>query len=460
MTSGPPVSTTQIPGLLVFTIPVHDDDRGWFKETWNRERMVAAGLPDFGPVQQNVSFNTRRGATRGIHTEPWDKLVSVASGRVFGAWVDMRSGPTFGTVVTMEIGPDRAVFVPRGVGNSYQTLEDATSYSYLVNDHWRAGAPYPALDLADPALAIDWPIPLSECEISEKDRHHNPVLADVAPIGPRSTLVIGATGQVGSAMMALFGQAEGLTREDADLQDLASLDSVDWRRYDVVVNGAAYTAVDAAEEPEGRRACWQLNAHLPARLAALSIEYGFTLVHLSSDYVFDGVRQTHPEDETFAPLGVYGQAKAAGDLAVATAPRHYVLRTSWVVGDGANFVRTMAQLAERGVSPTVVDDQIGRLSFADELAASAKHLIDSEAPFGTYNVSNSGAPTSWAELAAEIFRLVGRDPLDVVKVSTEEYGTGKRLAPRPRNSTLELDRLIGTGRTPQDQMTALARYLA
>ena len=144
-------------------LDVREDSRGWFKENWQREKMTALGLPDFGPVQHNVSFNTARGATRGVHTEPWDKFVSILTGRVFGAWVDMREGPTFGTVFTVEMDPHVAVFVPRGVGNSYQTLEDATTYSYLVNEHWRPGTAYPALSarrrhrrhrLADPARGV------------------------------------------------------------------------------------------------------------------------------------------------------------------------------------------------------------------------------------------------------------------------------------------------------------------
>ena len=98
------VEQTPIPGLLVVHLPVHGDSRGWFKENWQREKMVALGLPDFGPVQNNMSFNASRGATRGIHTEPWDKFVSVLTGRVFGAWVDMREGPSFGTVFTIESG--------------------------------------------------------------------------------------------------------------------------------------------------------------------------------------------------------------------------------------------------------------------------------------------------------------------------------------------------------------------
>ena len=129
---------TPIPGVVVYDLPVHGDNRGWFKENWQREKMVALGLPDFGPVQNNISFNEKAGTTRGIHAEPWDKFVSVATGRIFGAWVDLREGPTFGAVFTAEMDPSQAIFVPRGVGNAFQTLEDDTAYTYLVNDHWSA----------------------------------------------------------------------------------------------------------------------------------------------------------------------------------------------------------------------------------------------------------------------------------------------------------------------------------
>ena len=169
--------------------------------------MTALGLPDFGPVQHSVAYNARRGVTRGVHTEPWDKFISVAHGRIFGAWVDMREGDSFGEVFTIEADPSVAVFVPRGVGNSYQVLEDGTTYSYLVNDHWRPGLAYPALNLADPTVAIPWPIPLAEAEISDKDQA-TPMLADVVPMAPRKTLIVGAKGQLGTALQADFPGAD------------------------------------------------------------------------------------------------------------------------------------------------------------------------------------------------------------------------------------------------------------
>lgn len=174
------VTSTPIPGLVVLDLPVHGDSRGWFKENWQREKMNALGLPDFGPVQNNISFNDALGTTRGIHAEPWDKFISLATGRIFGAWVDLREGPSFGAVFTTELDASRAIFVPRGVGNSYQTLAPNTAYTYLVNDHWSSSAEYTFLNLADESAAIDWPIPLSDAELSENDRVH-PRLQDVVP---------------------------------------------------------------------------------------------------------------------------------------------------------------------------------------------------------------------------------------------------------------------------------------
>jgi dTDP-4-dehydrorhamnose reductase len=452
------VEQTSIPGLLVVRLPLHEDSRGWFKENWQRAKMTALGLPDFGPVQHSVAFNARRGVTRGVHTEPWDKFISVAHGRIFGAWVDMREGDSFGQVFTIEADPSVAVFVPRGVGNSYQVLEDGTSYSYLVNDHWRPGRAYPALNLADPTIAIPWPIPLADAEISEKDLT-TPMLGEVEPMKPRKTLIVGSKGQVGRAFAADFPDADQVDLDELDVTDHAQVAAWPWNDYALVLNAAAYTAVDAAETPDGRRTAWLANAQAPATLARLAAEHRFTLVHLSTEYVFDGTVEPHTEDEPLSPLGVYAQSKAAGDVAVAAAPRHYVLRTSWVIGDGKNFVRTMQELAGNGVNPSVVDDQVGRLAFASELSRAARHLLDSGAPYGTYNVSNGGEPMTWAEVARAVFELSGRSADDVTGVTTEEYFAGKEMAPRPLHSVMDLAKLRATGFEPEDARVALERYV-
>ncbi|WP_414727690.1 sugar nucleotide-binding protein [Zafaria cholistanensis] len=478
-----PLAVTEpgpIPGLLVVDLPVHGDNRGWFKENWQREKMLAAGLPDFGPVQNNVSFNASAGTTRGIHAEPWDKFVSVATGRIFGAWVDLREGPTFGTVFTAELDPSRAVFVPRGVGNAFQTLEDGTAYSYLVNDHWSADAQaqYTFLNLADETAAIDWPIPLERAELSDKDRAH-PRLDAVVPMPPCKTLVLGANGQLGRALRAAYdggGNGSGnssvvfATRAELDLADPAAVAAFDWSGYGTVINAAAHTAVDAAETGQGRRDAWAANVTGVAALARACLEHRLVLVHVSSDYVFDGGPDAgagdgagfgagRAETEPVAPLGVYGQTKAAADAIVSVLPKHYILRTSWVVGEGANFVATMASLAGRGISPSVVDDQVGRLTFTRDLAEGIRHLLDTGAPYGTYNLTNAGEPMSWARIAAEVYAATGHDPAAVTGVSTAEYFAGKQAAPRPANSVLDLSKIRSTGFEPEDQLVRLREYL-
>ena len=465
---GKPLTRTEtpIPGLVVFDLPVHGDSRGWFKENWQREKMSEAGLPDFGPVQNNISFNDKAGTTRGIHAEPWDKFVSVATGRIFGAWVDLREGPTFGAVFTTEIDRSKAIFVPSGVGNSYQTLEPDTAYTYLVNDHWSPTAEYAFLNLADETIGITWPIPLEAAELSEKDKNH-PRLADVTPIPPKKTLVLGANGQLGRALRDLWGDrpdVEFATRTDIDLSDPNSLPGARrWRDYDTIVNAAAYTAVDKAETPEGRTAAWTINATAVAALARIATENSITLVHISSDYVYDGTKTgEHTETDAISPLGVYGQTKAAGDTAAATTPQHYIIRTSWVIGDGNNFVRTMQNLAQRGIDPRVVDDQTGRLTFTPTLADGIHHLLTTHAPHGTYNLTGTGQPTTWADIARTVYTLTGHDPARITGVTTTDYyATAEHAtAPRPHNSTLDTTKIQNTGYTPTDAIASLRSLLA
>lgn len=354
--------------------------------------------------------------------------------------------------------------MPRGVGNSYQTLEADTAYTYLVNDHWSAEAEYSFLNLADETVAIQWPIPLSDVEISAKDLVH-PRLGDVTPIPPKKTLVIGAGGQLGLALRHSFGESpcyEYAGRDSLDLADPAFISSRRWRDYDTIINAAAYTAVDRAETPEGRADAWATNVTGVAALARVAVENGITLVHVSSDYVFDGTKDApYAEEDAVRPLGVYGQTKAAGDAIVSTVPRHYIIRTSWVIGEGHNFVRTMASLAERGIDPKVVDDQFGRLTFTGDIAAGIQHLVSTGAAYGIYNLTGTGEPTTWADVARRVFAATGHDPARVTGISTEGYfaKSDAPVAPRPRNGVLNLDRILSAGFTPTEAAKSLATYL-
>ena len=177
-----------IPGLLEFDIPVHGDNRGWFKENFQKEKMLPLGFPESffaeGKLQNNVSFS-RKNVLRGLHAEPWDKYISVADeGKVLGTWVDLREGETFGNTYQTVIDASKGIFVPRGVANGFQVLSDKVSYSYLVNDYWalELKPKYAFVNYADPSLDIKWEN-LEEAEVSEADKNH-PLLKDVKPLKP------------------------------------------------------------------------------------------------------------------------------------------------------------------------------------------------------------------------------------------------------------------------------------
>ena len=159
-------------------------------------------------------------------------------------------------------------------------------------------------------------------------------------------------------------------------------------------------------------------------------------------------------------MGVHGQAKAGGAAAVHTVPRHYLVRTSWVVGDGRNFARTMAALAGRGIAPRVVADQTGRLTFTADLAAGIIHLLSTGADPGTYNLSGEGPVVSWCDVARRVYELVGHDPAEVTPVTTAEYYAGREgIAPRPLSSALDLSKIESAGFVPGDSMERLDAYV-
>ncbi|WJY67176.1 sugar nucleotide-binding protein [Corynebacterium auris] len=438
------MSPTPINGLEIHPLTLHEDNRGWFKENWSGQRLR--------PAQNNVSFNARRGATRGMHAEPWDKWVSVASGRAYGAWVDMRGGsPTYGATWGTEIGPDTAVFVPRGVANGFQALEDATTYTYLVNARYNPNGAYAYCSYRE----IDWP--LEPAELSEADKKHPP-LACAPTVPPRKILITGANGQLGRALRKVYSEreAEFCTRAEFDI---TAPPERNWNEYRAIINCAAYNDVNGAETE--RHAAWAVNADAVAGLARIASEHDLTLVHVSSDYVFDGLHTEHSEDELPSPLSAYGASKSAGETAARATPRHYVIRTSWVFGEGENFMESMARLYERGVQPSVIMDQRGRPTHAEDLAKGIAHLLATGAEYGVYNITSAGDPAGRDEIAMAVFAGLGGDPADVHPVTTAQYAAlAGPEAPRPAESTLSLDKITATGFTPSHWRAALAIYLA
>lgn len=268
-------------------------------------------------------------------------------------------------------------------------------------------------------------------------------------------LVVGARGQLAGALArrGVFDDRPILCRgrPDADLTAPSSLKRViDEFAPVAVINAAAYTAVEKAETE--RDAAFAANAEGVGHLAKLCRERDLPLIHISTDYVFDGGQQTpYREDDAIAPLGVYGASKAAGEAAIRRAcPRHLILRTSWLYGmEGQNFLTTMLRLAEVREEISVVDDQHGAPTWVEDLSAAILALLrgimarNASAPWGTYHLTARGT-TTWFGFAGEIFRLraaAGQTVPRLKPVTTAEYPSAVR---RPLHSALDCGKIEST----------------
>jgi dTDP-4-dehydrorhamnose 3,5-epimerase len=274
-----------------------------------------------------------------------------------------------------------------------------------------------------------------------------------------SIFIVGANGQLGQALQSMYPNAKSADINELDITNEESVANFNWKETRIILNAAAYTNVDGAESAEGRVAAWKVNASAVGNLARAAIKHDLTLVHISTDYVFDGSKVPQIESEPFSPLSVYGQSKAAGDVVVGLLPKHYILRTSWVIGEGRNFVRTMLSLGQKGINPSVVADQVGRLTFTNELTRALDHLLTKQSAYGTYNVSNGGEEASWADITRAIFSEAGFD-LNVTDTSTAEYYYGKEgIAPRPLKSAFDLSKIQSTGFMLTDWREELSNYI-
>lgn len=275
----------------------------------------------------------------------------------------------------------------------------------------------------------------------------------------RRHLILGADGQLGKALQLKYPEANIASSAQLDITDQTAVEAYDWSAVDVVFNCAAYTDVDSAETTEGRIAAWEVNAVAVGNLGRVATKHNLTLVHFSSDYVFDGTINPHTEDEVLSPLSFYGTCKAAGELLIRDLEKYYLLRTSWVIGEGKNFVRTMLELGAKGIDPTVVSDQIGRLTFTSQLVAAIDHLLQIKASYGIYNVTNDGEPASWAEIARLTFAAADMKN-NLIDTTTESYfATKPHIAPRPANSTYDLSKIKATGLVLTDWREELERYV-
>ncbi|MGN6272323.1 MAG: dTDP-4-dehydrorhamnose reductase [Protaetiibacter sp.] len=271
-------------------------------------------------------------------------------------------------------------------------------------------------------------------------------------------LVAGARGMLGHDLQHVLAGREvrALGRAELDITDPTSVASA-VHDVDVVINAAAYTAVDDAESHEDE--AFAINATGAELLAAAAADAGARFVQISTDYVFRGdATAPYPEDAPLDPLGAYGRTKAAGERLVREAhPGAHIVRTAWLYGEhGASFPRTMLRLAAERDTVSVVTDQLGQPTWTRDLASAVLALLDADAPAGIYHGTNSGQ-ASWFELARATFALAGLDPERVRPTDSASFA---RAAPRPAFSVLGHDAWDRAGLAePRDWRDALADAL-
>lgn len=274
----------------------------------------------------------------------------------------------------------------------------------------------------------------------------------------KSFLILGANGQLGRALQAKYPNAKATDVSELDITDADSVNKYDWSGITVILNAAGYTNVDGAETPEGEKMAWAVNDQAVGNLANVAKEKNLVLVHISTDYVFDGTQKIHTEGEPVKPLGVYGESKAAGDKKAARVSRHYLVRTSWVIGDGKNFARAILMASKERDELKVVADQFGRPTFTAELARIIDYLLKVKAPYGTYNASNGGDIVNWADFARAILKEAG-SKTQVIDTTAAEYFAGKVASERPKYSSFELSKLESIGFKPRDWREDLKDYI-
>lgn len=247
-------------------------------------------------------------------------------------------------------------------------------------------------------------------------------------------LIAGARGMLGTDLRdALHGrEVVALGRDELDITDQESIAAA-VAGVDVVINAAAYTNVDAAEEDEATASA--VNGTAAGLLARGAAHVGARFVQVSTDYVFDGLgRSPYPESSTIKPLGAYGRTKAEGERLVQQEhPSAYIVRTAWLYGaHGPNFAKTMLRLAGERETVSVVDDQRGQPTWTSDLADAIVRLLDADAPAGVYHGTNAGE-TTWFGFARAVFEVAGLDPERVLPTDSTSF---VRPAPRPAYSVL------------------------
>lgn len=265
----------------------------------------------------------------------------------------------------------------------------------------------------------------------------------------QKVLIIGANGMLGHDLASVYADAKPVCwdYDDLDITDKkAVVEKIGALKPTIVINAAAYTDVDGAESDVNKERALAINGTAVGYLAEICNTLGATLVHFSTEYVFDGTKKDgYKEDDPVSPTNVYGESKALGEkLLHQNCEQFYLIRSSWLYGKapqigkprGMNFVQTMLKLAETKKEISVVNDQFGKPTYAADLAIATRQLVEQKKPYGIYHISNDGV-CSWYDFAKKIFEIKGIS-VTVKPIPSEEYSTP---TPRPKYAVLQNTKL-------------------
>ncbi|UNC93476.1 dTDP-4-dehydrorhamnose reductase [Candidatus Contubernalis alkalaceticus] len=456
------ITGTRFKGLLIVETDVYGDNRGWFTETFTKNKFIEKGM-DIEFVQDNHSYSAKKNTLRGIHfqnnPEAQTKIIRCTRGSIADIVVDLRKGSeTYKQWLRIELSAHnkKQLFIPKGFGHGFLTLTDDCEVQYKVDRYYSIEHDR-GIKYNDPEIGIEWGV--KEPILSRKDLLA-PLLKNSDVNYSIKVMVTGASGQLGldvvKRLKVLGIEAVGVSRDVLNITDKKQTeDYIITNRPDVVIHCAAYTKVDQAEDEKEH--CYLTNVEGTRNIAQACSQVDAKMVYISTDYVFDGEGESpHREEKSPGPINFYGYSKVQGEAIVKEAlEKYYIVRTSWLYGhNGNNFVKKILKLAQSRDEINVVNDQIGSPTYTEDLSVLICDMIQTN-KYGIYHGVNEGY-CSWYQFALAVFGNAGID----IKVNPISSSKCLAKAERPLNSRLSTENTVKNGfqKLPQWE-GALVRFL-
>lgn len=445
---------TGIDGLYILEPKIFGDNRGFFMEVYNKEEFKSIGL-DVEFVQDNHS-KSKKGVLRGMHLQTkhsQGKLIRVVKGAIYDVVVDLRVGSlTYGKWFGVELSEEnrKMCFVPAGFAHGFLTLEEDTEIIYKCTDiyapKYEVGIKWNDVD-----LAIDWNFTkygFDETDIilSDKDSKNISFKEYQNTYYGENILILGADGQLGREFQRFFEKKKiryvACSHSDVDVTDILKIEEIiREENITLVINCAGYNNVDRAEVDSKK--CYEVNGYAPTNIANLCRSFGIPFVTYSTDYVFDGEKETpYTEEDVPNPLSVYGKSKLMGEKGALSYEKSLVIRPSWIFGAlNDNFVKKAINWVREKEEIRIVDDQISAPTYTCDLVCATWNLLEKDI-YGLYHFSNYGECSKYDEIYY-VFKKIE----NTSKLSSAKSCEFNSLAKRPCYSKLDsrkIEKVLGS----------------